>query len=809
MKEMPMEKFREITEKYGFNYGPTFSIIKAIWERDNEGLCLVDISEALTIQEETERYVVHPSILDACLQSCFIPLRSSLTDDKSIVPVGFKSITLNDVPSTSQLYCHVTADVSEFGRFDVRLMSPSGNILLSMSDFRVADLTSSRRQLDFAELSYEIQWKEDELQTRESTPHLTCIVLKDSSEFSANLVTRLQARETKVITFTLPDAGCFDTNVEEEIKIIFAEIPSNNSSNLRVINLWPVETSFLPENFEIIEQAQRLAFKSSAFLLKLLIEKEFLDSRLFLVTKGTQLLDAVDKLPKNSIPWGSTVWGLRRTANLEESNLRMTTVDLWNEEDMNEVDFLVNEILGDSNEDEVAFRDGKRFINRVLRFDMQPRTSNTNMNTRSHANKKWRSLYLSSMSSSGMLCLREQSISKPSPSELVIDLHYCWTPSESLVDVSKPNGCVFVSGKVTDLPEKSEHALKIGDEVCGVIPSGRVARSAPIHVSNAFLKPVSLTMEQAAYLPACLALASYALQRAASGAEQQKLLIHQANRGPGPAAVLLGNTLGHRVFCTMFDTCKSSTKSLLLRLGAERVMQQNYSIANGGSNDQFDAVVFFYPPSPNALRTSGRSLKKGGRVIIFSTEFDGDVVLPANKYVKYEREDISDILRAPLAFEKLSSQSMQILESRGVLKELLGMKLESVNLAASVKAINGSLHKGSSRKHKVKDFSDISFLIQSLAISEEEIHLYEIPVFSCSLDVCGLKENRTYLVAGGMRGFGFEVACWMAENGAKSIAILGRSKPSDAKRQELQQIERRTGAKIHTFQVSHTKRKDV
>ena len=52
-----------------------------------------------------------------------------------------------------------------------------------------------------------------------------------------------------------------------------------------------------------------------------------------------------------------------------------------------------------------------------------------------------------------------------------------------------------------------------------------------------------------------------------------------------------------------------------------------------------------------------------------------------------------------------------------------------------------------------------------------------------------------------MGGFGFEVACWMTENGAKSVALLGRSKPSDAKRQELREIERRTGAKIHTFQV--------
>ena len=112
MSKMPMERFREITERCGFSYGPTFSIIKKTWKCGNEGLCLVDINGSMTIQTEEGSFVVHPSILDACLQSCFIPMESSLSDDKSVVPVGFSSITLNNVPSTNQLYCHVIADVA-------------------------------------------------------------------------------------------------------------------------------------------------------------------------------------------------------------------------------------------------------------------------------------------------------------------------------------------------------------------------------------------------------------------------------------------------------------------------------------------------------------------------------------------------------------------------------------------------------------------------------------------------------------------------------------------------------------------------
>ena len=42
----------------------------------------------------------------------------------------------------------------------------------------------------------------------------------------------------------------------------------------------------------------------------------------------------------------------------------------------------------------------------------------------------------------------------------------------------------------------------------------------------------------------------------------------------------------------------------------------------------------------------------------------------------------------------------------------------------------------------------------------------------------------------------------MVENGAKCIGLLGRSKPSDTKCEEVRKIEERTGAKIHMFQVN-------
>ena len=182
-------------------------------------------------------------------------------------------------------------------------------------------------------------------------------------------------------------------------------------------------------------------------------------------------------------------------------------------------------------------------------------------------------------------------------------------------------------------------------------------------------------------------------------------------------------------------------------------------------------------------------------------EFDGAVVFPAKKNVLYVRESISDIIRSPKTYQKLSLESLELLKGSGVLQKLLELKLLSTDIPTAIEAANKATLKDSPPKRVLREFRGISFLVHSFAPSEGGNDLLTIPVLPRGLDVCGLKENRTYLVAGGTRGFGFEVARWMAENGAKSIGLIGRSKLSDTEYQKVRDLETKTGAKFYTFQV--------
>ena len=803
MTEVPIERLKQLTQKYGFDFGKSFSLIEKTWYCDNNGLALVDIGDSPLVQAESKDFIVHPSILDACLQSCLLSRVNRQIDDLAVAPLpfGLKSITLSDVPSTNQLYCHVSEDLNYIGRYNITLMSPSGKVLLTMSGFRVVEMRQLPRQFTSDEdLAYDMLWEEADVQEhKRMTPDLTCILLRDSSLFSNALITKLHESKVKVITVDPPKSFCFDAKAVEAISTAFLDTTQNDSFSFKVVNMWPVETTLIPSNFDVIERVQNLAFSSSVFLIQQLVNKGWLNCQLLLVTESTQRLDTSIRSPQsNFIPWASTVWGLRRTAKLEEPDLKITTIDLGDKNDLDEVDCLLSEILGDGEEDEVAFRDGKRFINRLVRSKISSEQPTSDENFR----KKESSLYLSNIPASQKICLRQNSVSKPLLSEITMELFHFWTPSESIVDAAKPNACVFTVGKVVALPRGTEIAkLQIGDVVCGVMTSGRVSRSLPIQANNVFSKPACLTQEQATCIPASLAIAFYALQRVATTEESKTLLIHQAQLSPGPASVALAKTLGHRVFCTISDTCQSSTKSALLELGAESVVHQRFTSFEDHFSNPLDAIIFFHPPPPNTLQKSSRALKRGGKVVILCPEFSGDVVLPANKNVVYERENISDILRSPQTYQKLSSESLTVLKDGGLLEKLLEINLISTEVPTAVEAANETRLNESSSKRLTTSSPGISFHIYSFAPSEAGFTLQKIPVLPRGLDECGLKENRTYLVAGGIRGFGFEVACWMAGNGAKSIGLIGRSKPSDAENQKLRDIERKTGVQFHIFQV--------
>ena len=137
--------------------------------------------------------------------------------------------------------------------------------------------------------------------------------------------------------------------------------------------------------------------------------------------------------------------------------------------------------------------------------------------------------------------------------------------------------------------------------------------------------------------------------------------------------------------------------------------------------------------------------------------------------------DMADILRSPQVCEKLSLASLDLLKGKEVLEKLLAMQLVSKDFSTGNEATatfldNWNVITTTSKKSLLGYF----FSNSPFPSSGKRSDLDKIPVLKTGLDECGRKGNRTYLVVGGIRGYGIEVARWMAENGTKSTGLIGR-----------------------------------
>lgn len=64
-----------------------------------------------------------------------------------------------------------------------------------------------------------------------------------------------------------------------------------------------------------------------------------------------------------------------------------------------------------------------------------------------------------------------------------------------------------------------------------------------------------------------------------------------------------------------------------------------------------------------------------------------------------------------------------------------------------------------------------------------------------------VSDGKTYLITGGLSGFGWATAEWLIEKGARNLVLLGRRTPEETGVSEQLAIQRAAGVHIHTIQV--------
>jgi NADPH:quinone reductase-like Zn-dependent oxidoreductase/acyl carrier protein len=233
----------------------------------------------------------------------------------------------------------------------------------------------------------------------------------------------------------------------------------------------------------------------------------------------------------------------------------------------------------------------------------------------------------------------------------------------------------------------------------------------------------------------------------------------------------------------VFATAGSSEKRELLRaLGVPHVMDSRTlafadEILAATNGEGVDAVL-------NSL--SGEALEKGLSVL-----------RDYGRFLEIGKRDIYQNSRVGLRpfRNNLSFFSIDLDRALRQLRPLLGGMLRELSRHFDQNTLTPLIHRVFPIAHAASAFR---YVAQARHIGKVVLTLIEpdVPVAPTSDDSISFRSDGTYLVTGGLGGFGLTAARWLVDQGARHLVLLGRSGAASAETEAALAAMRQIGAEV-------------
>lgn len=316
------------------------------------------------------------------------------------------------------------------------------------------------------------------------------------------------------------------------------------------------------------------------------------------------------------------------------------------------------------------------------------------------------------------------------------------------------------AGVVTALGA-SVTGLAVGDRVLA-FGSSCFGNQVITRDSAVAVLPCAISFEAAATIPTTFFTAYYAMHHLARLQPGERVLIHGAAGGVGIAAIQLAKHLGAVVFATAGSDEK---RDFLRLLGADHIFDSR-SLAFA---DQIMAVtqgqgvdVVLNSLSGEAinrnlsiLKPFGRFLELGKRDFYENTKVG---LRPFRNNISYFGIDADQLMQAQPALTESLFKEVLALFAQGVLHPLPYQVFEADDVVDAFRHMQQSRHIG---KIVVTYRNGINHVHTPISVQRP----------------LSLSADATYLVTGGLGGFGLKTAQWLAGKGARHLVLISRSGP--------------------------------
>jgi amino acid adenylation domain-containing protein len=572
-----------------------------------------------------------------------------------------------------------------------------------------------------------------------------------------------------------------------------------------VIHLWaldaPAVDATVTPNLSAsqVMASQRLGCGTALALAQALERRGDPVPEIWLVTAGAQAVpgqqdDAVAGLAQ------STLWGFGRALMQEKSLERCRLVDLGPSRSEAEVAGLLGELASRSGEEEVALRGSRRFVRRLRRAapdaaaDDQPGTAVA-------PDEVAFRLEVGVAGNLETLTLRETPGIEPGPGQVSIRVRASGVNFHDVLQVlgMLPSEARHVDPDVHALGmECAGVVTACGPGVAGVQPGDEVIAIGSMAHGNRVVtraeltvpKPPQLSFEEGATIAAAFVTAEYALEEVARVRPGERVLVHAATGAVGLAAIQVCRRVGAEVFATAGTSDK---RAYLRSLGVEHVMDSRSlafadEVLERTGGEGVDVVL-------NSL--AGEALRKGI-----------EILRPYGRFVELGKRDIFENAKLGL----LPFQSNLSFHAVDLIQTYLDRP--SVAAAALRRVVahiaDGSMHVV---PHTAFDLADAERAFRWMA-QAKHIGKVVLTVGAPSYPVRPRRDaplcrrDGTYLITGGLGGFGLAVAERLARRGAGTIVLMSRSGAPKDDGRALAALEA-TGATVRVVAADVAREEDV
>ncbi|GBQ90267.1 polyketide synthase [Acetobacter nitrogenifigens DSM 23921 = NBRC 105050] len=754
MHNVSVEAFYERIAKLGLSYGPAFQVVRELKVGSATAFARLVLSEPE--QQRDSEYFLHPALLDGAFQT-LIGAGHSISEDRVFVPTGARRIVYRGGRHAALIArSTITKRAPNRIEGDINIFAEDGALVAEIRGFVATAVPQMHALLtagDTAGHFYRQIWIDSELSAVLAEPLnvQTCCLDMDFLDRLSRIM-RGQGMTANPIDLEGPSSG-----------------HTNSPSSSRDVVLY------------VCSDREPDTWGGSRFLscVNAMVRGSETGSspRFILVTQGAVSPDQRSGEPVNVRQ--AAVRGFARALAAERPELAVRFVDVGVDADDAVLRQLCAELVQEDTEDDVILRPGRRAVGRLSRCDVIPDRGVTPFTADETTNGEIVGVRLAASSSGSLDRLRHERFVCPVPGPGQVQFRTL-AASLNFKDVLKAMGLLPHSVVENTFHsdglgmEASVEVLAIGEGVDNFEPGRRYVVSWPGCFSSCFTASAAdifaLPIEglgspsEAATLPVAYVTACYALTRLARLEAGEAVLIHAGTGGVGLAAIELARGIGARVFATAGSDEK---REYLRRLGCEGVWSSRTLAFADGMREKtngrgVDVVLNSLAgeaqiESLNALAPYGRFVEIGKKDIL---ERRGLALAPFNENLSFFSLDLDRMMvERPALIRSLLSEVASLLGS-GKARPLPFRAFAPAEASEAFRFLASTKHIGK----VILDYARLAGVMAAPLPRQQP----------------SVRADATYLVTGGLSGFGLMTARWLVEQGAENLVLLGRRGADEA-----------------------------